>query len=321
MAEHLDDELPGCSAAAGVDGDVVWSGAGGRAEMAGAVPMETTTRFNIGSVSMQFTALSVLMLAEAGELELDAPVSDYIDGLPAWSESTTLRDLMNHAAGILDPKFGTGAQPVLPTRADMFDALATDPSTHVDSDGFLYSNAAYMLLAMVVEEVTGEAFDIWLVRNVFEPADLKMRLQSGPPGDGDAVGYWEEGEPYRPGDDGSTLLGPTGVMSAMADLARWGDEYADHTLVSGSTFDDALARGTTLDGGWSYAAGILSDDDGILSHDGADDGMVTMFITDPETGTTLAVACNGPQDDEFWSDIRTIWFPSTAVSPSEAPSG
>jgi CubicO group peptidase (beta-lactamase class C family) len=84
LATALPTNGPGCSAAAGIDGQVVWADARGLADTSRL--LTTTTRFDIASVSKQFTATAVLLLAEEGKLALTDPVSMHLPGLPDWAE-------------------------------------------------------------------------------------------------------------------------------------------------------------------------------------------------------------------------------------------
>jgi CubicO group peptidase (beta-lactamase class C family) len=82
LARGLPADEPGCSAAVGIEGDVVWAGAGGVADLATGRPIETSTTFAIGSVTKQFTATAVLLLVQDGNLSLDDPLSRWLPGLP-----------------------------------------------------------------------------------------------------------------------------------------------------------------------------------------------------------------------------------------------
>jgi CubicO group peptidase (beta-lactamase class C family) len=98
----INADEPGCSAAVGVEGRVVWTGVRGVANLATGAKITAGTVFDIASVSKQFTASAVLLLAVAGKLALDDPLSKYVPGLPAWSANVTVAQLMHHTSGIPD---------------------------------------------------------------------------------------------------------------------------------------------------------------------------------------------------------------------------
>ena len=88
VASLVPSTQPGCSAAVAVEGEVLWAGAGGLADLAAGTPVTTKTRFDIASVSKQFTATAILMLQREGKLALSDPIGAYVDGLPAWGATT-----------------------------------------------------------------------------------------------------------------------------------------------------------------------------------------------------------------------------------------
>jgi CubicO group peptidase (beta-lactamase class C family) len=104
--ELLDDNLsadePGCSAAVGIEGDVVWSGARGVADLSTGRAIDTSTTFAIASVSKQFTATAVLLLVQDGQLSLEDPLSRWLPDLPAWSDEVTVSHAVHHVSGIPD---------------------------------------------------------------------------------------------------------------------------------------------------------------------------------------------------------------------------
>ena len=86
----------------GVEGEVIWTGVGGLADVPAQRPVDPATTFPIGSVSKQFTATVVLLLVQDGELSLDDPLSRWVPGLPPWSESVTVGQAMHQVSGLPD---------------------------------------------------------------------------------------------------------------------------------------------------------------------------------------------------------------------------
>ena len=99
----LASDEPGCSAAVGIEGEVVWAGAGGVADLSTGRPIETSTTFAIASVSKQFTATAVLLLVHEGRLSLDDPLSDVgCRAFPPGPDQVTIGQAMHHVSGIPD---------------------------------------------------------------------------------------------------------------------------------------------------------------------------------------------------------------------------
>jgi CubicO group peptidase (beta-lactamase class C family) len=306
------DDAPGCSAAVAVDGDVVWAEARGLANLETGAEFETSTPFHIGSVGKQFTAMAVLMLAERGDLSLDASPAVYLDGLPAWAEDLTLNDLMHHTSGIKDvlslsPSY-FGTPPPL-TNTDALEFVRTSPAAHPGTPGaYDYSNTNYALLADVVTEVTDTEFTAWMETNVFEPLDLEARI--GPPVPSDPIGYSVAGAEFSAVEAWPWVLTGAGfVTMTLSDLVRWGDQLREPSLVRTETQADALSDGAPTDDGLTYGPGLFVWPDGTLVHSGDGAGHYTAFGVSADRHTTVAISCNqnGIDMDGLFTELAETW--------------
>ena len=307
------DDAPGCSAAVAVDGEVVWAEARGLANLDKGAEFETSTPIHVASVGKQFTAMAVLMLAERGDLSLNESPAVYLDGLPAWAEDLTLNDLMHHTSGIRDvlslsPRY-FGTPPL--TNADALEFVRTSPVAQAGTPGeYEYSNTNYTLLADIVAEVTDTEFTAWMETNVFAPLDLEARI--GPPVSSDPKGYegdvnfeFTEVEAWP-----WVLIGAGFVTMTLSDLARWGDQLREPSLVSVETLADALSNGAPTDDGYTYGPGLFVSPDGGLGHPGEGAGLYTAFGVSPDRHTTGAISCNqdGIDLDAMGDDLAETWF-------------
>ena len=174
---ELDDEEPGCGAAVGLDGEVVWTGSTGAASLETLDAIDDETVFDIGSVSKQFTATAILLLADREELALDNVLSTHVTGLPAWAGEVTLKQLLHHQGGIPDyiellQDEGYEYEEVT-TVDDAMHAIANvNALDFMPGSRFVYSNTGYFLLSQVVESVTGTTLGDYLGTEVFEPLEL-----------------------------------------------------------------------------------------------------------------------------------------------------
>ncbi len=227
----VDPSHPGCSAAVAVDGVVLWAGAEGLADLSSGAPLTTLTRFNMASVSKQFTATAILMLEREGLLSLDDVIGQYVPGLPAWGQTTTLEQLLHHTSHIRDfwqrlqgdgLKFGDYV-----SHEDIVLAIARlrtlEPGT-----GYLYSNANYVLLAEVVRAVTGETLPEFLDERIFTPLDLDMEMSPNLKAPDVAVSYDDDEQRQ---DSGWSAYGYSEIFSTPTELARWADQYRAGTIV------------------------------------------------------------------------------------------
>ncbi len=230
-------KAPGFSFAVVHGGTVVFARGFGLADVERKVPVQAQTRFAIGSMTKQFTAASILLLAQRGALGLDDPLSKYLSAFPN-ARAITLRMLLNQTSGLHDyPLLTEHPWPTQgPIAVDAVVAiLATDNPDFAPGAQWEYSNANYALLAAVIGKAAGLDEAAFLRRNVFDP--LKMNASG--------YGYAAQGQPglakayagRAPFEAQSPISldlfsGAGAVVSNAVDVAAW---------------DVALMRGTLLD--------------------------------------------------------------------------
>ena len=314
LAGLVSDEAPGCSAAVGVTGEVVWAAAGGLADLTSRAPLTTETRFDMASISKQFTATAVLVLEREGLLSLSDPLSAHVDGLPRWADEVTLEQLMHHTARVPDFWIELEAEGVgFTDAADHATVLAAIARTDelIPGEGYAYANSHYVLLAEVVESVSGQPFAEFLNERVTGPLGLDLTVAPGTTAPDSATPYDADLTVLR---GGWAAYGHSGIVTTPRELVRWGDEYRLGDLVN----DDALEGAVTVlddegqPNGELYAAGIRLEPDGSLSHSGRWGGYISDFTITPDRETVIAVACNGRGAPRFEiaDALRAIWTPS-----------
>ena len=313
---------PGCSAAVGIDGVVVWRGARGLANLANGLQLTTQTRFDIASVSKQFTASAILMLQREGKLSIADPVGNYISGLPAWGRTITLEQLMHHTSHVQDYwiqlgrwgyGFGTPA-----TQADALRAIAA-VSKLDKGTGFLYSNSNYILLAEVVQRVTGTTLPEFLSERIFTPLGLDMEVGAGLQGPDIAVSYDDNNQVQI---SGWAFYGPLGILTTPTELVRWADQYRTGSVIGEDYLAGAVASGTPGKDseGAVYGAGVYQYRDGTLRHDGRVGGYVSTLRVSADRHTAIAVMCDGHLADRFGlaQGLWAIWVdpqPESTLQP------
>lgn len=318
LDEAILAEGPGCSGAVAERGEVVWTYARGMADLDGSIPIDTSTRFNIASVTKQFTATAALMLAEEGKLALSDPVSDYVDDLPPWSDEVTVGDLMTHTSGIADLVV-PGDEKV--DREVLLQSLAANPGARRENTSFHYSNDNYMLLGLIVEEASGRDLGEWVQSEIFAPYELDMALEPGAVADDIAIGYLEGSPPFTPAPNNYVVPGPTGIVTTPSELARWGDHYRDPRTLPKTSLEKALNAAVPVDGpdaGYRYGPGVFLSEDETIEHIGDVAGTGTYFAVSPDRMSTLAVTCNWRiwSPDEITAGLVEIWFADDDRKPS-----
>jgi CubicO group peptidase (beta-lactamase class C family) len=307
VTELVDPGRPGCSAAVGVQGEVIWAGATGIADLSTGAPVTTETRFDMASVAKQFTATAILMLQRDGALSLADPVAGYVDGLPSWGRSVTLDQLIHHTARVPDywtvlDDDGIGfSDPA--DHARILDAIRRLPRLE-SGTGYNYSNSHYVLLAEVVARVSGLPLPQFLAERIFTPLGLDMELTPSLVAPDVALSY-DDNDGFQP--PGWTAYGAIGIFTTPSELVRWGDQYR-----AGDIIQDDFAVGAVDEGtGEFYAAGMDIEPDGDLNHNGRFGGYVSTFTVSADRETTIAVMCNGHAANRFGlaDALWAIWAP------------
>jgi CubicO group peptidase (beta-lactamase class C family) len=307
IAAKVSEKRPGCSAAVAKDGTVLWAGAGGLADLQHKTPVTIDTRFDIASVSKQFTATAILMLQRDGKLKLSDHISKYVTGLPAWGNTVTLTQLMHHTSRIPDywvelDKIGIGFSDPADQATTM---AAIRRETRLEhGKGFLYSNSNYVLLAQVVSKVSGEKLPAFLKERIFDPLGLAMVVAPTLKADDVALSYDDDNNLQQAG---WTSYGHSGIITTASELARWGDQYRAGDIIQ-DDFDDGVVYEAE---GEHYAAAMDIETDGDLNHTGRMGGYISEFTVSADRHWTIAVLCNGHRAKRFpiATALWGIWDP------------
>ncbi|MBI3681432.1 MAG: beta-lactamase family protein [Acidobacteria bacterium] len=206
----------------------VFAKAYGFANLEWDVPNTMDTRFRIGSLSKQFTAVAILLLAQQGRLDLNASVTQYLPDVPAAWKQVTIHHLLSHTAGIPNvtalPGFAT--RRLAPSQpGDLIRLFRDLPLEFAPGSDWRYSNSGYIVLAHVVDKITGQPFVDFLREQILKPAGLKdtdsdshrMLLRHR------ASGYtpFQQGAGNADYTDMTVPIGGGSLYSTAADLHRW----------------------------------------------------------------------------------------------------
>lgn len=307
---------PGAAVGVFRDGRVAYAEGYGSAHLEWASPIAPSTVFHVASLSKQFTAFAVALLAERGALSLDDDVRGHLPWVPDFGTPITLRHLLHHTSGLRDQwtllrMAGRRLDDVI-TQEDVLALVRRQRELNFPpGEEFLYSNTGYTLLAEVVERVTGRAFGTWMRETVFQPLGMsRTRFQ-----DDHELVVKERAESFErtsaAGDeDGSfrhrvlnlATVGATGLLTTVDDLARWVACLEDPGPAAGTVpgAPGAVRRmeapGTTSGGATiGYALGQVSGRyRGLrtLAHGGGDAGFRSHLLRFPDEGFAVAVLAN-----------------------------
>ncbi|HET7300898.1 MAG TPA: serine hydrolase domain-containing protein [Oleiagrimonas sp.] len=310
FASTLDDifapidsgNAPGGSVAVEIDGDIVYSRGFGLASMESGLANGPRTRGRIGSTTKQFTCLAVMLLAERGLVDIDAPLRQWIPELHPELPPVTVRQAMNHTAGLrcwMDMLMLTSGVSADFPESEVLPLIARqrgvqfEPGSH-----FLYSNTGARLLTLLIERVSGKAYDVFLHEHILAP--LGMFDTCLPDSEyamlpALACPHMATGQGFRRGMMPSTIRGEGGLVSTVHDLMRWTAFLRDPHIGSAATWRDMFKPGHFAHGDGTYALGLMNEwhrGTQVVHHAGTVLGANSQMLVAPEHKLGLAILVN-----------------------------
>jgi CubicO group peptidase (beta-lactamase class C family) len=330
---------PGCAVAVMKDGRITYQHGYGMADLSHDIKITPDTVFYVGSMSKQFTAMAIFMLAQEGKISLDDPIRKYVPEVPDFGTPITLRKMLTLTSGLRDYE-----------QLLWFDGWRLDsPDELTDGDvlyivsrqkelnfppgtDWLYSNTNYELLGQVVSRVSGESLREFTSKRIFEPLDMMhtwFRVSHGDVIRDLATPYEEDRGDFFVSIPNYDTVGATNVVTTVGDLAKW-----DHNLYTGAVGGPALVRqllepgklndGTPL----IYGNGWFVNTLGGLSLEGTggagDAGYIVDMTRFPEQRLSMAVLCNlaGIDPEDLANKVGDIYLNgkvSAAIAASKGP--
>ena len=310
LESHLGDKVgpsdPGLAVLVTRDSLILLEYCAGMADLDPRIPIGSSTNFRLASVTKQFTASAVLMLAAQGSLSLEQSLTDIFPDFPPYGSSITLSHLLTHTSGLADYESlipDTTTIPVLDR--DVLRLLATQETTiFAPGTQFRYSNSGYALLALVVEKVSGMRFADFLREKIFVPLGMAgtLAFENGiSTVENRAYGHSRDGENegvFLETDQSltSSVLGDGGIYSSLEDLGRWAEELAHPTVLDPRLLAEAMsAQVATQIEGESYGYGwYVTERSGlrVIRHSGSTMGFRTELQRYPDLGLTIIVLAN-----------------------------
>ncbi len=333
LAHHTESNGPGLAAIVIHSGRALYRKGLGIADLDAHAPITPETQFLLGSITKQFTALAILVLQERGKLHLEDPLSKFCPEFPPYAGTITIRHLLNHTSGLPDYEelllgkvdYGKLFQSSKGPRAahEFSNAEALRVLSHQEmlrfspGEKFEYSNSGYVVLAQVIERLSGMRYAEFLKQTIFDPLGMHdtlvvderhQRVPRLAMGYGKRNGEWRD-IAYTPENN---IYGEDGIYSTVDDLQKWDDALYTEKLVRRSTMDTAFQPGHTNDGqpidtymtailkrptsygfGWfiSFPSGTLE-----LEHGGFWSGYRSYIIRIPARRLTAIVLMNSADD-------------------------
>jgi D-alanyl-D-alanine carboxypeptidase len=258
-------------------------------------PNSLATQYRVGSISKQFTAAAILVLADRGKVDLQAPVERYVTGIPNGAQITIFQ-LLTHTSGLsrdLSNKREYSAAPH--TVQELIGVVRTLPPASAPSSKFSYSNNGYLVLAAVVEAASGQRYDKFLKESVFEPVGMNATRV-----DDSLLILPHRASGYQTGvgtalinahfEDMSNEIGYGSVISTAPDLFRWEQAWHSDKLLTPKSWNAMFT-----DYGHHYGYGVsIHEQSGheVVGHDGAVSGFDVFVRKFPKENISIVYASN-----------------------------
>lgn len=310
---------PGLSILVAKDGKPIYKKAFGKSNMELNTLMNLENVFQIGSITKQFTAISILMLEEQGKLKIDDDILKYIPDYPTHGNLITIHHLLNHTSGIKNST-PVGKQGAI-SKTDMssielIDYFKNEPLDFKPGDNFKYSNAGYILLGRIIEIVSGESYQDFIETNIFK----KTGMDSSYYGSMNeliknrASGYQFDQNIFSNADYMSLTLpyAAGSILSTVDDLLKWQNALNSNLLIKRSSFEKAikpslLNNGKIISYGYGFRIANLEASK-VIAHTGSTKGFTSIALFFPKENIYIAALsnCNCKNISDVTKKIATI---------------
>jgi len=302
---------PGCALGITRNLRPVYEKSYGLADLDFGVAIASDTSFDLASVSKQFTAMAVFMLAHEGKIGLDDDIRRYIPELPIYGAPITIRELIHHTSGLRDiyhlrSLMGLTEKDYFSEEDFLADLARQKHLAFPTGEQWRYSNTGYLLLGMMVKRVTHKTLAQFAQERIFGPlqmthtffADDAMRVVKNR-----ATGYYRQKDgSFKRGVTLFEMVGDGGLISTIHDLMLWDRDFYEGKVWSPAIKADMLAPGRLKDGtvtavgdGAVYAGGLFVGTRrglGYIRHSGSFVGFRTDQLRFPERKLGITVLCN-----------------------------
>jgi CubicO group peptidase (beta-lactamase class C family) len=327
-------DSPGCALGVARDGKVIYENGYGMANLEVDAPITPASIFHVASVSKQFTAMAVELLARDGKLSLDDDIRRYLPEIPDYGHRITIRHLLNHTSGLRDQwdllfmARGRFEENRI-TEADVLEIVARQKALNfMPGTEYLYSNTGYTLAGTIVKRVSGKSLREFADERIFKPLGMTNTHFH----DDYTMVVKGRAAAYARGSDGQwhvslpnyDTYGATSLFTTVGDLLKWeanftkpvvGDERLLRDMITSAT----LANGDTT----GYGFGIFTEvyrGARLVGHSGGDAGYRTYVGRFPDHGLAITVLCNAaPANPVALTRSVADVYLSNKLAPADSP--
>jgi CubicO group peptidase (beta-lactamase class C family) len=299
------DQTPGCAIGVSRRGTPVMQKAYGMADLEHDAPNKADTIFEAGSVSKQFTATAVLLLARDGKLSLDDPARKYVPELPDYGAPLTIRHMLQHTSGLRDwgelaSIAGWPRTTRAHTHAHALDIISRQKSLNFSpGTQYSYSNSGYNLAVIIVSRVSGKSFAEFSQERIFQPLGMtrtSWRNDFRRVVKGRAIAYSPTEGGFRQNMPFEDVHGNGGLLTTVGDLLKWNENFVAPKVGDQEFLKIQQDPGTFNDGrAHDYALGLfVRQYKGLreIGHSGSTAGYRAHLTRFPSEHLSVAVLCN-----------------------------
>lgn len=298
------EKSPGASVAIVKDGKIIFSKGYGSANLEYDIPISENTIFHVASVSKQFTAFAIAILADRGKLSLDDNIREHLPKMHDYGKKITIEHLVHHMSGLRDQwellELAGWRSDDIKTEEQILKLIYNQKELNFEpGNEFQYSNTNYTLLAKIAEAVTGEKFSKWTLENIFTPLGMNHTIFYD---DYEKVvvnraySYSKNNNGYRKKMLNYSTVGATSLFTTAEDLVLWAQNFETNTLGNQAIMKQ-MNKTSSLNNGkpTNYAFGQgISTYKGLplVYHPGADAGYKAYLGRFPNNGLTVIILSN-----------------------------
>jgi len=335
FARYAGETVPGCALGVAQDGATILERAYGMADIEEGVRARPNSIYEAGSVSKQFTAAAIVLLARDGKLSLSDDIRKYLPEMPDYGTPVTVRHLLQHTSGLRD--WGSVAAmegwPRNSRNANNNDALAIAARqkalNYAPGSHYSYSNTNYNLAAIIVARISGQSFAGFTKARIFDPLGMahthwRERYRDLVPGR--ATAYAREGDAYVIDQPIEDAHGNGGLLTTVQDLLIWNAALDEDRL--GAGFREAMETVGVLTDGTriEYASGLrVAEHRGVgeVAHSGSTGGYRAWLARYPAQHLSIALLCNASDADPVTTGHRVaeLYLSGLKATPVYKASG
>lgn len=275
----------------------------GKADLELDVPTPPRAIYEIGSITKQFTAAAILLLAEQGKLSLDDPLTKHLSTYPTQGHTVTIRRLLDHTSGIQGytemPAFGQLMSQRLP-RDTLVRLFSTAPFTFAPGEALVYNNSGYFLLGLIIEKVSGQTYGDFVKQHLFDKAGMSDSRYCN---EREIVKHRAHGYDYTPRGltvkahlDHTWPYAAGSLCSTVGDLIAWHHALHGGRMLKNTSYRAMTTPGTLNDGTRvRYAMGVMVDSlagHRVIRHGGDINGFRSDAAWFPDAQLTIVALTN-----------------------------